>query len=269
MEAMSVPVPRGRLEVFVWGSGEPVVFIQTALTADELRPLAEDPALDGYRRIVYHRRGYGGSSPVEDPGSIPREAADCAALLSGLGLDRAHLVGLSFAGAIGLQLASDRPHLVRTLTLIEPPPVHTPSSEEFRAASDRLVQTRREKGPVVALEEFLTMLIGADWRRVTDQRLPGSSRQMQRDASTFFDTEIPALLAWNFDSSASSCITCPVLYVGGTDSGPWFDEVRELMHSWFPDAEDVVIEGADHSLAIAHPDQVARALTEFLGRHQS
>jgi hypothetical protein len=52
MEAMSVPVPGGQLEVFAWGSGEPVVFIQTALMADELRPLAEDPAWDGYRRIL-------------------------------------------------------------------------------------------------------------------------------------------------------------------------------------------------------------------------
>jgi pimeloyl-ACP methyl ester carboxylesterase len=186
-----------------------------------------------------------------------------------LNLDRTHLVGLSFSGAIGLQLAADRPELVRTLTLIGSPPVHTPSSQQFRAANDQLIQTQREKGPLVALEEFLTMRVGADWRRVTDQRLPGSSRQMQRDASIFFDTEIPALLAWDFAPSDSSRITCPVLYIGGTDSGTWFDEVRGLMHSWFPDAEDVVIEGADHSLAVTHPRQIARALTEFLGRHQS
>jgi len=36
------------------------VFIQTALTADELRPLATNPSLDDYRKILYHRRGYAG-----------------------------------------------------------------------------------------------------------------------------------------------------------------------------------------------------------------
>lgn len=53
MESRSVAVPGARLEVFDWGSGEPVLFVQTALTADELRPLATDPALDGYRKILY------------------------------------------------------------------------------------------------------------------------------------------------------------------------------------------------------------------------
>lgn len=255
--------------MFAWGSGEPVVFIQTALTADELWPLAEDPALDGYRRILYHRRGYAGSTPVEGPNSIPRDAADCAELLRRLKLDWAHLVGLSFSGAIGLQLAADRPELVRTLTLIEPPPVHTPSSPEFRAANDRLMRTRLEKGPIVALEEFLTMLVGVDWRHVTEERLPGSSTQMQRDASTFFDTDIPALLAWDFTPSDSSRITCPVLHIGGTESGLWFDEVRHLMHAWFPEGEDVVIEGADHSLALTHARPIARALAAFLGRQPS
>jgi hypothetical protein len=49
----SIAVNGARLEVFDWGSGEPVVFIQTALMADELRPVATDPALDSYRRILY------------------------------------------------------------------------------------------------------------------------------------------------------------------------------------------------------------------------
>jgi hypothetical protein len=53
------------LEAHDLGTGEPVVFIQTALIADELLPLARELALaDGFRRIVYHRRGYVGSSPV-------------------------------------------------------------------------------------------------------------------------------------------------------------------------------------------------------------
>jgi pimeloyl-ACP methyl ester carboxylesterase len=43
--------------------------------------------------------------------------------------------------------------------------------------------------------------------------------------------------------------------------------VRGLLLDWFPDAEDVVIDGADHSLAITHTDQVAAALTSFLRRH--
>ena len=267
MESSTVAVPGARLEVFSWGSGEPVVFIQTALTADELRPLATDPALAGYHRVVYHRRGYAKSSPVQGPGSITRDAADCAALLGELQIDRAHVVGLSFSGAVALQLASNRPQLAASLTLIEPAPVHTPSSSEFRAANDRLIASRRLHGPQAALEEFLTIVIGPNWHQVTEDHLPGSSAQMRHDTGTFFDVDLPALLAWSFTAAHASRIDCPVLYVGGTDSGAWFTEVRELMLAWLPHAEDVAIDGADHSLALTHAPQIADALVTFLRRH--
>lgn len=266
MAKRSVAVPGGWLEASLWGSGEPVVLIQTALTANELQPVAA--ALpDGYLKVLYHRRGYEGSSPVGGAGSIARDAADCVALLRELELTHAHVVGLSYSGAVALQLAADAPELVHTLTLIEPPPVHTGSGAEFRLANDRLIQVRGEQGPAAALEGFLTLVIGPGWERVAETHLPGSSAQMRRDSVTFFDTDLPALLDWRFESEDASRIACPVLHVGGTDSGLWFADVRELMLSWFPHADDVVIGGADHSLALTHADQVADALAAFLSRH--
>lgn len=52
MSRQLISVQDAELDVNVWGSGEPIVFVQTALTADELRPLASAPALEhGYRKI--------------------------------------------------------------------------------------------------------------------------------------------------------------------------------------------------------------------------
>src|SRR5680860_393288 len=142
MAARLVDVGDARLELLDWGSGEPVVFVQTALTADELLPLAMDPALEaGYRKILYHRRGYAGSSSVDGSGSITRDAADCRALMAALSVDRAHIVGYSYSGAVGLQVAADAPASTHSLILVEPPPVHTPCAKEFRAANDRLLRT--------------------------------------------------------------------------------------------------------------------------------
>lgn len=264
VQPSSIAVQDARLEILDWGAGEPVVFIQTALTADELRPVATDPALDSYRKIVYHRRGYAGSSPVDGPGSIQRDAADCAALLTELDIDRAHVVGLSYSGAIALQFASDLPERVHSLTLIEPPPVHVPSADEFRAANDRLIASRREQGPQAALDEFLTIVIGRDWQQAAEEALPGSPTQMRHDVATFFDTDLPALLAWRFGPDEAVRVECPVLYIGGSESGPWFAEVHELILGWIPHAEAVIIDGADHSLALTHARHLADVLHAFL-----
>lgn len=255
------------LEYEVSGSGEPVVFVQTALTADELLPLAKESALEGYRRILYHRRGYAGSSPIDGPGSITRDAADCRALLAAIGVERAHIVGLSYSGAVALQLAAEAPDCTHSLILLEPPPVHTPSAPEFRAANDRLIHRRQDATPAAALDEFLTLVIGAGWRETVEAHVPGSAQQMERDVVTFFDTDLPALLDWQFGSEVARRITCPVLYLGGTESGPWFAEVRELFLNWLPQAEDIVIDGADHLLADTHPAEIAEAMAAFMRRY--
>lgn len=267
MDRGSVAVQGAVLEVADWGTGEPVVFIQTALMADELLPLAARPALDGYRRILYHRRGYAGSSRVEGPGSVSRDVADCRELLDALGIERAHIVGYSYSGAVALQLASDVPDRVGSLTLIEPPPVHTHSASEFVAANERLLRTRRDAGTTVALEEFLGMVIGPSWRDEVEGHVPGAARQMERDAATFFDTDLPAVLDWDFGSTDARRISCPALHIGGGESGPWFAEVRALILQWLPRTDDVVIEGADHALLLTHTPLVADALATFLRRH--
>jgi len=263
-----VSVGDAHLEVEVSGTGEPVVLIPTALVADELRPLAGQPSVrERYRTVQYRRRGYAGSSPAVRPGSVVREAGDCRALLDALGEGPAHVVGVSYSGAVALQLAAEAPDYVHSLTLIEPPPVHVLSAPEFRAANARLIATYDRNGAEAALEEFLTLLDGPDWRQVMEGLLPGSVEQMERDAATFFGTDLPALLAWDFSAERAGRVECPVLYVGGSLSGRWFAEVRELMLAWLPRAEDVVIDGADHSVALTHPAALAAAVSDFLTRH--
>jgi pimeloyl-ACP methyl ester carboxylesterase len=184
-----------------------------------------------------------------------------------LGLERAHIVGLSYSGAVALQLAADAPDLTHTLNLLEPPPVHTLSGPDFREANAQLFAARQNRGTDAALDEFLTRVIGSGWQESTEDQLPGSATQMRRDVGTFFDADMPALLGWDFGANDAARIRCPVLYVGGSDSGLWFAQVRELLLTWFPSAEDVVIEGADHSLALTHAPRIARECAAFLHRH--
>ena len=167
-----VTLPDAVLEVDVRGSGEPVLLIQTALFADELEPLA-GLLRDRFRVVVMHRRGYAGSTPVHGPGSVVRDALDCRHLLDALGVARAHVVGGSYAGAVALELAATAPEQVQSLTLVEPPPVHTRWREEFLAVCADLVEHDRRHGSTAALDRFLLYLMGPDWRRDLDRLLPG------------------------------------------------------------------------------------------------
>lgn len=265
--AVIVPVGDAQIEVLAHGDGEPVLLIQTALFAEELRPLCQQPALAGHHLIRMHRRGYGASSPVTGIRSIAAEAADCEALLDALGVTRAHVVGLSYSSTVALQLAADAPRRVHTLTLVEAPPVHVSSVTEFRAAIDELAADRANHGALATLDRFQSGLLGPDWRAEVERAVPGAVAQMGQDAATFFDSDCPALLSWPFGREDARRVTQPVLHIGGSASGRWFAEVRELLLDWFPAAEDTTIRGADHNLALSHAATIATVLAEFIARH--
>lgn len=268
VETRLVSLADAELEVDIRGAGEPVVLIQTALTADEFLPLASHPDLsDNYRVILYHRRGYAGSSPVEGPGSIERDALDCRQLLAALDVERAHVMGVSYSAAVALQLAATSPRCVHSLCVIEPPPVHIPSADEFLAANAQLAEDHRRLGSAVAIDRFLVRVVGPNWRRDIERHVPGGPAQVERDAETFFATDIPALIAWRFTAEDARRISQPVLCVGGTESGPWFAEALQLVLSWLPQAEEVHIPGADHSLALTHAADLAAATNAILRRH--
>ena len=110
------------LEYDVQGAGELLVLIHGSILADAFFPLLADPCIAShYRVILYHRRGFAGSSRARTPFTIAEQAADGRALLRHLGVARAHLAGHSYGAAMALQWACDAPTDVQSLALLDPP----------------------------------------------------------------------------------------------------------------------------------------------------
>ncbi|MDJ0349423.1 alpha/beta hydrolase [Cryobacterium sp. PH29-G1] len=74
------------------------------------------------RALAIDLRGFGSSAtlPVDATRGLSDYSDDVAAVLSELGVDRAHLVGWSMGGGVTMQLLLDHPDLVQTLTLVAP-----------------------------------------------------------------------------------------------------------------------------------------------------
>jgi pimeloyl-ACP methyl ester carboxylesterase len=103
-----------------------------------------------------------------------------------------------------------------------------------------------------------------DWRTVIDRALPGGIEQAETDAATFFEIDLPTGVQWSFGPEDAAAITCPVLSVLGTASGPLFVEGRAQLHQWFPHCQDADITGATHHLHMEAPGPVATAIATFL-----
>jgi pimeloyl-ACP methyl ester carboxylesterase len=220
----------------VVGSGEAVLCIHGAHIADALQPLMAESALERFRRIRYHRRGLGGSTcPVEAaPTSVAEQAEDAVGLLDHVGVDRAHVVGHSFGGAIALELAAQHPTRVASLVLLEPAPFTTPAGAAFARAMAPLAERYGAGDAEGAVHGFLALVGDRNWRAIIEQTVPGGIAQAVKDAATFFETELPGVPEWTFGPEQAAAITCPVLSVLGSRSGPLSVEGRRLLHAWFP-----------------------------------
>jgi len=250
-----------------------VVFIHGALIADTFGPLLTEPSLAGrYRMILYHRRGYAGSSRASGPVSVARQAADCRALLRHLGVERAHVVGHSYGGDVALQLALDTPGVVHSLTLLEPGLMVGASAREYRESLARGAERYREAGAAVVVDEFLqARWPGSGYRATLERVLPGAFSQSVDDAETWFEREVSGQLDWRFDEAEARSISQPTLSVlGGESDALWsrFGETHRLLLAWMPHAESCVLPGATHLMLLQDPRGVAEALAAFWARHR-
>lgn len=258
------------LEYEVKGSGEPVLLISTGPIADSFLPFFSEKALaDRYRLIRYRQRRMAGSTHSPALVSFAAHAADAAALLGHLGVRRAHVAGHSTGAAIALQLAVDRPDIVHALALLEPTLMGVPSAGAFFEKAGPALAAYGSGDREGAMAGFLSVVCSLDWetcRTVIAEHVPGGVARAMQDADNVFAGYLPALQAWQFGPEQAAAISQPVLSVLGTATERLFKEGHELLHSWFPQAEDCIVEGVGHLLHMQRPEPVAQGVAEFFAR---
>lgn len=190
------------LEYEVRGVGDPVVLIHLAPYADSFVPLLDQPGLAHYQLIRYRSRAYGSSSERTGRVTIPDNARDLAGLLQFLGIGRAHVVGHSYGGLVGLQLALDRPDVAGSVVLMEPAlrtaalraGLAGPAIEDLHRRMSSGFQRYRDGDREGAVEIFLGATFGPGYRQQLEQVMPGWWDQAVRTADGFFGGEVPELL---------------------------------------------------------------------------
>ena len=113
------PVNGVELYYEVVGEGDPLVFCHEF--AGDYRSWIPQVRFFArrYRTIVFNARGYPPSSVPDDPAAYSEEASveDVYGLIRHLGIDQAHVCGLSMGGSVALKLGIAHPEVCRSLTV--------------------------------------------------------------------------------------------------------------------------------------------------------
>ena len=219
--------------------------------------------------LTYDRRGHGASSAPAGPRPIAENVQDLAVLLESTGLYPAHLHGHGLGGALVLRLAAERPELVRSVSVHEPPFLALaagPAREgtEARPGADRLralSALARAGETEAAARDFLAVFAspGEQWDRLG----PEERRRLQENAAVWA-LEIADPEAGRPPLGEVSSLALPVLATCGELSPPGAAEVVRALGAALPNATVRVLTGVGHAPQRSDPDMVVGVLGTFL-----
>jgi pimeloyl-ACP methyl ester carboxylesterase len=221
-----------------------------------------------FRVIRYDMRGFGKSDPVTGP-VCRRDDLTC--LLDHLGISQAHLVGCSIGGEISLDLALERPGLVKSITLVD----STPSGFDMQGEPPRYLFemfNAVQNGDVDHGSE-LQIRIWLDGQfREPDQmniELRKKALEMNRnpvERKTFLiaDTR-PARPLTPPAITRLEDVKCPALIIAGSLENSEVLRAAKEMSTRIPGAKQIIMEGCAHVPAYEKPEVFLSHLMSFLG----
>ncbi|MBC7799250.1 MAG: 3-oxoadipate enol-lactonase [Gemmatimonadaceae bacterium] len=238
--------------------GAPVVAFSNSLGTTLEMWDAQARALAGRTRVLrYDTRGHGRSPTVDKPATIDTLADDLAGLLDALGINRAHVVGLSLGGMTAQSLAARRPAQVHGLVLM--------------ATSAYLPQGWTERA-VLVREAGMGAIVDATMARwFTPPCVQSAPAYLtaQRDRFLAIDPRGYAVCCGAIGGMdlrpGNGAIAAPTLIIAGADDTATPPAMSEDIRSRIADAELVVLPRAAHLLAVERAELVNRHLLAFLG----
>nr|WP_249809555.1 alpha/beta hydrolase [Bradyrhizobium sp. 153] len=220
-----------------------------------------------FRLVALDLRGHGASDWANDY-SIESHASDVVAVLDGLEIERAHLVGMSLGGIVACEFALRHPERTASLTMVDviSRPIFAATARmrsfitDFRGAStiDEAVKmglAASPKSDPQRLNYRMNVLLkrGDDGRLVWkgDRRRPTDFAAILRHLAGF-EARVHEMAA-------------PFLLARGGDSLIVTEEAARDFTALFPDGRWLNIPGAGHNVQEDNPRELANVLRDFWG----
>jgi pimeloyl-ACP methyl ester carboxylesterase len=251
----STIVQRGTvsIEVLAQGSGPRIVLLPSlGRGASDFEVMAAQIAGAGYRVLRPQPRGIGASRSAEPYADLHDCAADIAAVIESDGGGAALVAGHAFGNRVARMLATDRPDLVRGVSLIAANVGHAPSTPPIREA------IRASANPALPDDERLKALRFAFFAPGNDPR--------------------PWLKGWHPEVLAAQRIagdrtsrqedyaggSAPILYLQpGHDPLAHVEDAHEFKRALGERVTVIVIDNASHAAIEEQPEAISRALIDF------
>ena len=242
-------------------TGAPVVAFSNSLGTTRAMWNEVVPHLRGrYRLLTYDTRGHGGSKTVKSAFGVGDLAADLAALLGALHIDKAHIVGLSLGGMTAQALAAAHPDRVLSLTLMA-----TSSYMPSAASWGERAALVRNEGTKAIVDATIARWFTPGFPSVSPALVDPVREDFIGIDAEGYALCCEAIGAMDLRAGLAK-ITAPTMVIAGRQDPATPVAMAEQIASGIAGADLVVLSKAAHLLAVERGEAVAAYLLGFLDR---
>ncbi len=252
------------------GRGEPLAFIMGYSGSSEWWFRQVPFFSPKYRVIVFDNRGTGQTDKPDVPYSMEMMADDLVGLLDAVGVDAAHIFGVSMGGMIAQHFALSYPERVISLILgcttcggkhgVMPDPKAISTLFDVGRLDEMTLEERgREIPPFIFSQDFINKnatVIEEFGRKMMEHPTPAHGYVRQGQAIMGHDTydRLPEIAA-------------PTLVIAGDADKLVPVENSRILASRIRNAELVILKHAGHGFNVEAEAEANEAVLDFLRRH--
>lgn len=251
------PVNGAQLFYEVSGSGDPLILIHGFGLDRRMWDNQFISFAQSYSTVRYDLRGFGKSSlPAQKEYSHHH---DLHRLLMFLGINRAHVAGLSVGGRVAIDFALTYPSMVSSLVLADTV-VHGYKFQNYtqEAIAKAAKESGVEAGKQLWLDSdlFQTTMQYPEQARLLKEIIHDYSGWHFLNKNPWRPIEPPAL-------QQLSKIGAPTLVLYGDHDLPDFQSLSKIVGETIPGARSVIIHGAGHMCNMEQPDEFNDTILQF------
>jgi 3-oxoadipate enol-lactonase len=247
------------------GKGEPALVLLHAFPLDhhvwkDVRGILAER----HRVILLDFRGFGRSQSAPGPYSMDLLAADVAAVLDSLGVERAVVGGASMGGYVALAFLAAYPERVAGLALVDSRA--TADTEEAKQGREKMMELAKSQGAGAVVEEMVPKFFAPTTERERPELIDWVRRLGEVATVEGIVGALAALRDRPDRTDLLARTKVPVAVVVGEHDAITPPESSRSMAESLPGTELTVVPEAGHLAPMEQPHAVADALERLLSR---
>ncbi|HEX6007324.1 MAG TPA: alpha/beta fold hydrolase [Burkholderiales bacterium] len=257
-----VAVSDGEIEYQDQGRGHPLIFVSGLGGVGRYWEPQLSAFSTRYRVVTYDQRGTGGSDRKQRTFSVDGMTSDLVGLMDALGIEKAHIVGLSTGGAIGQTLAVEHPQRLARLVAVS---TWTHCDPWFRRLFEARRVMYRQAGSELHAMFHPLWLYPPDYVNTHDAEIDEERSKAVAGAPPVEVSigRIDAIMAFDRRKDLAR-ITAPTLIVAADNDYITPPYHAEALGRAISGSKLAIMKGGGHSVSKTRPEEFNRLVLDFL-----